>query len=170
MGPDDAENSHIGKVASKRDAAGRTPSSMELEEALRRCEQLLRDVDGGRRRIALTRAVSIGLAAVVIQAVVLFAIGFRDSVRGWVVAAVVAAAVIVVIESLAQWMAFQLREQVRRDELIMVDVIGMQREIFPLLAREEKWSQARLFLTQKRLERFPIEAESVPDRRARDGL
>jgi ABC-type transport system involved in cytochrome bd biosynthesis fused ATPase/permease subunit len=156
-------------VSGESDYVRRTPAAMDLEEALSLCEQLLREVDRGRRQIALARTLWIGVVAVVILAVVMFGVGSHDSASGWAVASAAAAAAVIVITLMAQWLIVQMREQVNRDELVMVDLIGMQREIWPLLARREKWSQARNYLTEKRLEQFPIEAESIPDRPSRFG-
>ena len=56
-----------------------------------------------------------------------------------------------------------------RDALIMTDIVSVQRELVPLISREEKWSPARLSLMQKRLEQFPVDVDSI-GRRGTGGL
>lgn len=148
-------------VAADADAVPGPDAS--VEQTLGHCERLLDAVDSGRRRVALVQAVSLAVMASVVLAIVLGTVEARGSLGAWLVAAVACAVFVATAAALSARLIAALRGQVRRDELIMVDLIGRQRELVPLLARREEWSSAQLYLTQKRLERFPVDAEPLPD-------
>lgn len=133
-----------------------------VEQALGHCERLLDAVDSGRRRMAVVRAVSAVTMAVVVLAIVLGTIAGRGSLTVWVAAVIASGAFLCLVATVSRQLLVTLRGQIRRDELTMVDLIGRQRELVPLLARNEKWTSARVYLTEKRLERFPVDA-SPPD-------
>ena len=48
-----------------------------------------------------------------------------------------------IIAVISQRLITLLRKQVSRDELIMIDLVNMQRALLPLLARDEEWSSAQ---------------------------
>lgn len=166
MGVDDTESSRAHKIPIEQSNIHQTASATEREEALQQCERLLREVDSGRRRIALIRAVTLLLMTAAVLAILLPETGSRDPMPVWAAVVGVLAAVLI-IATVSQWLIALLRKQVNRDELIMIDLVGMQRELLPLLARDEHWNSAQVFLAQKRLERFPIEPELMGGKRAR---
>lgn len=135
-------------------------SSEDLKEALQQCEMLLAEVDSGRRRIGLVQAVSLAAMGFAVLAIVLPETG-RHGPLPWWGAGVGALAAILIVGAVSRQLVVRLRRQVWRDELIMVDLVGMQRELLPLLARDERWRSAQVFLVQKRMERFPIEPEQA---------
>jgi hypothetical protein len=139
----------------------------DIEDAMWHCEQLLLQVDAGVRRIGVTEALGVGLSAVVALAAVLSAIGSGGSAAAWIAALCGGGAVIAIEALLVFRLLSRIREQVKRDALVMADIVNVQREVVPLISREEKWSPSRLSLMQKRLERFPIDAESILGRRGR---
>ena len=156
MGVDDTESTRTGKITNQQRDVHRKASATDLEKALQQSERLLNEVDGGRRRIALVQAVSSALIAVVVLALALPEAGSHDPIPVW--AAIVGAlAAALIIAALSQRLITLLRKQVSRDELIMIDLVNMQRQLLPLLARDEDWSSVQSILAQKRLERFPIE-------------
>jgi hypothetical protein len=158
MDVDDTGSARTTNTSGQPREAHRKTSKKDLDEALQESERLLSEIDGGRRRIAVAQAVSLALMVVVLLAVVLPEAGSHDPVPVW--AALVAAfAAVITIAAIGQSLITVLSKQVRRDELIMSDLVGMQRALLPLLARNEEWSSAQLILAEKRLERFPIEPE-----------
>ena len=161
MGVDDTGSARTANISGQQHEAHRKASKKDLEEVLQKCEGLLSEVDGGRRRIAVAQAVSLTLMVVVVLVVVLPEAGSHDPIPVWA-ALVAALGAIVIIAVISQGLIAVLRKQVRRDELIMSDLVGMQRALLPLLARNEEWSSAQLILAEKRLERFPIEPEQAP--------
>jgi hypothetical protein len=161
MGVDDTSSAPTGRISGQPHEAHRKASKKDLEEALQECERLLSEVDGGRRRMAVVQAVSSALMVVVVLVVVLPEAGSHDPIPVWA-ALVAALAAIVIIAIISQGLIAVLRKQVRRDELVMSDLVGMQRALLPLLARNEEWSSVQSILAEKRLERFPIEPEETP--------
>lgn len=161
MAIDDTGSAPTTNIPNQQREAHRKVSGKDLEEALHECERLLSEVDGGRRRIAVTQAVSSALMAVVILAIMLPEAGSHDPIPVWAaLVGVLAAIVIIAVPS--QRLISVFRKQVSRDELVMSDLVGMQRALVPLLARNEEWSPAQLILAEKRMERFPIEPEQTP--------
>jgi hypothetical protein len=140
----------------------------DIEEAMRQCERLLLQVDAGLRRIRVTEALWAGVSAVVALASVLSAVDSGGS-AAWIAALCGGGVVISVVALFVARLLSQVREQVIRDALIMTDIVSVQQELVPLISREEKWSPARLFLTQKRLEQFPVDVDSI-GRRGRGSL
>jgi hypothetical protein len=141
----------------------------DIEEAMRQCERLLLQLDAGLRRIRVTEALWAGVSAVVALASVLSAVDSGGSPTAWIAAFCGGGVVISVVVLFVARLLSQVREQVIRDALIMTDIVSVQRELIPLISREEKWSPARLFLMQKRLEQFPVDVDSI-GRRGRGSL
>jgi hypothetical protein len=133
----------------------------DIEEAMWHSERLLLQVDAGLRRISVTEALGAGLSAVVALAAVSSAVDSGGSFKAWIVALAGGGAFISLVAILTARLLVRFREQVKRDALIMDDIVSVQRELVPLIAREEKWSPARLSLLQKRLERFPIGPDAI---------
>ncbi|MET8122531.1 hypothetical protein [Micromonospora sp. NPDC005189] len=50
-----------------------------------------------------------------------------------------------------------LSAEIYRDEKVMAGLVNILRELFPLLAEGERWTQLRITQTRMRLGRFPIE-------------
>lgn len=149
---------------------GESDGTSDIEEALQHCERLLLQVDAGLRRIRVAEALGAGLLAVVALAAVLSAVDSGGSSTAWIAALCGGGVVISVIALFVARVLSRVREQVKRDALIMSDIVSVQRELVPLISREEKWSPARLSLTQKRLEQFPVDADSILGRRATGSL
>lgn len=137
----------------------------DIEEAMRHSELLLLQVDAGLRRIGVTEALGAGLSAVVTLAAVLSAVDSGGASGAWIAALVGAGLVIAVLAALVGRVVVPLREQVKRDALTMGDIVSVQRELVPLISREEKWTPARMSLMQNRLERFPVDPDSLFGRR-----
>jgi hypothetical protein len=138
------------------------PPEDGVEQALAHGERLLEAVDSGRRRMAVVTAVSSVVMVAVVLGIVLGTLEAHGSLTAWTAAVIASAVFLAAASSAARRLLVTLRSQVRRDELIMVDLIGRQRELVSLLARKEKWSPARIYLTERRLERFPVDVGSPP--------
>jgi hypothetical protein len=164
-----ARDDTTGIMAGIGEEPDRSLADTELEEALRYCEKILRQVDGSNRRIALTQAFAIVLSAVVALAGTLFLMNSHIKSEAIPVAVSVIVAACVAIAVTAARLAAKFREQLQRDELVMVSIVNTQRERMPLISRREKWSVARQEFMRRRLERFPIGAGSVQTLRRRGG-
>jgi hypothetical protein len=101
------------------------------------------------------------LLAVAALASVLSTVDSRGSSAAWIAALCGGGVVISVVALFVARLLSRIREQVMRDALIMTDIVSVQRELVPLISREEKWSPARLSLMQKRLEQFPVDVDSI---------
>lgn len=132
----------------------RKVTGADFTDALTRAERLLGQVDATRRWIDTIQALSGGI---LVAAAELTALTYSRSIGGWKVAALVAGLLgLVAVGLLTRRLVIPLRGQLRRDELSMIDLVEMLRELFLLLKEEEKWSSSQTRLVQTRLERFPI--------------
>ena len=136
----------------------------DFELALQRAEALLSDVDDSHRRLATIRSGSWVLLIVLALAVALLASFSSDFLRASLAVAEGLLSATLIVAIARGWTA-AIRKQLRRDELSMIDLVNMLRELSPLVAEEEKWDYTRNKLTQIRLERFPIGVESFRPRR-----
>jgi hypothetical protein len=136
----------------------------DFELALHRAELLLSDVDNAHRRLATIRSVSLIFLAVLALAIALLATFSGDLLRASLAVGEGLITAVIIVILVRSWTA-QMRKQLRRDELSMIDLVIMLRELWPLVAEEEKWDDTRNKSTQIRLERFPIGAESFRLRR-----
>jgi hypothetical protein len=136
----------------------------DFELALQRSESLLSDIDGTHRRLAAIWCGSWVLLSVMALTVALIASFSNDFIRASlaVVEGLVAA---ILIAALVRRWTTTLRRQLRRDELSMIDLVNMLRDLFPLVSEEGKWDSTQIKFIQTRLERFPIGVESPKARR-----
>jgi len=136
----------------------------DFELALKRAESLLSDVDCADRGLAAIRSGSWVLLTVIVLTIALLASFSNDLIRASLAVAegLVSAAVIAAL--VRRWTE-AVRRQLRRDELSMIDLVNMLRELFPLVSEEEKWDSTQTKFIQTRIERFPIGVESFWSRR-----
>jgi hypothetical protein len=112
----------------------------DIDEAMRQCERLLLQVDEGLRRIGVTEALGAGLSVGVALAAVLSAVDSGGSLATWITALCGGGVVISVVALFVARLLSRVRKQVKRDALIMTDIVSVQRELVPLISREEKWN------------------------------
>ncbi|MGH3392462.1 MAG: hypothetical protein ACRDOO_26640 [Actinomadura sp.] len=137
-------------MADERERLGPRMTREDFDRALEHAERLLATTD--RTRTWLT---TVRLAAGGIVAVLAAALDPTDGSAGRLVLLVVLAAVIAAgLIAVEIW----VRARLRRDEIPMVDMVDMARELLPILADEENWSHADVRLAQARISRFPIAA------------
>lgn len=136
----------------------------DFKLALQLAESLLSDVDGAHRRLATIRSGSWVLLTVIGLTIALLASFSNDFIRAGLAIAEGLVSAIIVTALVRRWTA-AIRRQLRRDELSMIDLVNWLRELFPLVAEEEKWDSTQAKLIQTRLERFPIGVEGFRPRR-----
>ncbi len=148
----------------REESFGLRTGGEDFEFALQRAESLLSDVDAAHRRLATIRSGSWALLIVIALTVALLASFSSDFIRA-ILAVAEGLLSAILMAALARSWAVATSKQLRRDELSMIDLVNMLRELFPLVAEEEKWDNTRNKFIQTRLERFPIGAESFRPRR-----
>ncbi|MFI5802629.1 hypothetical protein [Streptomyces sp. NPDC051561] len=139
---------HQGEYEGEREAVARDGST--FEQALRGAEELLRST--GRLRLRL-HGVRLALSAPAVLAPLVVLVVTGEG--GWALAVMVAA--------LAAAAAARTRvERATRRELDdsvaqLEQTVGMLREVFVHVSRQERWEQSRVRTTRERLARFSIE-------------
>jgi hypothetical protein len=140
------------------DSFERRATGSDFEKTLQHAELLLDKIDNARKSITQARGASAALLTLIAFATAV-AVTFSSSAfrTGFLIG--IGALAIIAAAGLTSRTILPLNQQIRRDELTMVDLVETMRELLPLLADEEKWSYAQNRLAETRLERFPIGVE-----------
>ena len=138
-------------------------SGADFDSALERAESLLQEADRARDRFRILRAAQVMLPLTITVALAI-AIGVSGVHLGravtttlitWVIAALLDATIYVAL-------VLPVRRRVGRDERVMLEIVGMLRELLMSVAEDEKWSASRLRLAKARIARFPIGPSGGP--------
>ncbi|HEY1625529.1 MAG TPA: hypothetical protein VGG16_17195 [Streptosporangiaceae bacterium] len=122
------ENSQIAQQREENYEPRVTGKDFEL--ALQRAESLLSDIDGSHQKLAVIRSGSRVLLIVLVLAVALLASFSSDFLRAILALAEGLLSAALVMAIARDWAAAILR-QLRRDELSMIDLVSMLRELPP---------------------------------------
>jgi hypothetical protein len=148
-------------VNSDRDSEFKPATGGEFDGALDRAEALLSALHVMRRAVGRIRIGQVGSAVAALLASAALLSSGADV--GAVVAAVVLGVFLAAVlsASLQLLLIEPLMPRIRRDERAMIELVDTLRELFPHLARREKWSELRRYLVRTRLEQFPVGAKDV---------
>ncbi len=136
-------------------------TGQDLDEALRIAEGLLDQAERTMERCRLLYMSAVGVVALVaftcagLAELSKFAGGGRLWVA-WITG--ILGAVIGLFAAIRIRMALEapLRSRAARDAAAAVQVVGLLRELMPLIAEHEGWSQLQLLSFSSRVSRFPI--------------
>lgn len=138
----------------------RNERSETFETSLGRAEEMLRQADGWRERVAFHRTILVlsRLATAAVVAVVMTRAEASGPLRA-------AACAVLVLVAFAVSLALQrrviapLQHLVRRDDRHAAEIASVLRELLPFVAEEEEWDVFRNEQARLRLSRFPVEGE-----------
>jgi hypothetical protein len=132
-------------------------SGADFDSALERAESLLQEADRARDRfrilcaaqVMLPLAITVALAIAIGVSGVHLGRAVTTTLITWGIAALLDATIHVAL-------VLPVRRRVGRDERVMLEIVGMLRELLMSVAEDEKWSASRLRLAKARIARFPI--------------
>jgi hypothetical protein len=122
----------------------------DFDRALDQAERLLATTDRTRTWLTTVRLGTAGVVVVLIAAL--------DPTHGSAIRLVLLILLAAAIATGLAAVEIRTRARLRRDEIPMIDMVDMARELLPILADEEDWSHADVRLAQARISRFPIVA------------
>jgi hypothetical protein len=132
-------------------------SGVQLEDALQVAERLLNQAERAAERRRAARSLEAGVFGFSVLAVASIAIA--DRLVYWRLTTIVVVGVLVgyfvaiVIRNVQE---VPLRKRIDRDARAAVDIVEIARELLPIVARQEGWSDLQTELFRSRLSRFPI--------------
>jgi hypothetical protein len=131
---------------------------MQLEHALTISERLLDQAEWTSERRRTVRTTEAGIVAFAL--LVITGVAGLDQAAGGTRLTIVAVIVFLLGISVATMiylvLEIPLRERAARDARVLVETVGLIRELLPLVARSEEWDELQTDLFRSRLSRFPI--------------
>jgi hypothetical protein len=141
----------------------RVTSSGQLDHVLDVTEILLERAEQAATWCRALRATEVGVVALAVFVLTGWVGLSHDiggarlvivSVIGLLVSVFVSAAIYFLVEA-------PIRVRITRDATAIVDVVGLVRELMPLVAQHEKWNELQTHLMSSRLSRFPIGPKGI---------
>lgn len=133
-------------------------TKIELEHALEIAEKLLYRTERTSERCRIMRSAEAGVVGLALFAITGW-VGL-DRYAGWerltsvsLIGVVISFSVATVIYLVLE---VPLRKRIARDARAVVEMVGLVRDLMPLVARHEKWNELQRNLFRSRLSRFPI--------------
>jgi hypothetical protein len=121
-------------------------------------EQLMAKVERNNDRCRLIYALDAGVITATVSAVAL-GVGLSPStgsLRLIIFAVVLACAGLALALAIHGLLAVSPRRRVERDARAAIAIVGVLREIMPLIAESDNWDETRLWMVKMRISRFPI--------------
>ncbi len=143
--------------------AGNATTSADINDALARAEALMSSAEASARTCRLLVTVEAAVIALAIVADGLLGTFTSGTGPGWLTVLFVTILLfgILVASILHLSLLLPLRRRVRRDARATMAIVDFLREVIPLVAERERWSQTRVRVADARIARFPIDAAAI---------
>lgn len=145
-------------LSDERPSSTRVTSSRQLDHVLDVMESLLERAERATTRCRVLRATEVSVVALAVFVLTGWVGLSHDiggvrlaivSVIGLLVSVFIATAIYFLVEA-------PLRVRLARDARAIVGVVGLVRELMPLVAQHEEWNELQMHLMSSRVSRFPI--------------
>jgi hypothetical protein len=135
----------------------------DIDEALAHAEALMTSAENAARTCRGLLAAEAGTVALAIVAVTLLVVFSRGTGAGRLVVASVVILLlgVLIAGTIHLLLTLPMRKRVRRDARSTMVIIDFLREVIPLVAEREGWSQTRVRIAEARIARFPIDADAI---------